>query len=129
MKTILTLIAAGLFLSWCADAQTAQTSANHHYKRGYTITDSVSQVPGGTTLKLYPTRADKYVNIYVQEHQPKAFKVIIYDDHNNIVKQLDEGANASYEKAVDVSKLYNGKYYVKVTFGTGYLRQSFTVAH
>lgn len=128
MKTTIKLIAACLFFSGSSFAQTAQTGANYHYKRGYTITDSVSQVPG-TTLKLYPTVADKYVNIYVQEHTPKAFKITIYDGSNNIVKQWDEGANASYEKAVDVTKLINGKYYVKITFGTGYLRQSFTVAH
>src|ERR1700748_1910262 len=111
MKTTITLIAACLCFLFSAHAQTAQTSANYHYKHGYTITDSVSQVPG-TTLRLYPTVADKYVNIYVQEHQPKAFKVTIYDGSNNVVKQWDEGANASYEKAVDVSKLNNGKYYV-----------------
>jgi hypothetical protein len=123
MKTICTL-AAVLFLSFSTMAQTS----NYHYQRGYTVTDSISQVPG-TTLRLYPTLADKYVNVYVQMHHPKPFTVTIYDAYNNVIKQWNEDANASYEKAVDVTKLANGKYYVKAAFGTGYLRQSFTVAH
>jgi hypothetical protein len=127
MKTKYILIPILFLLSNNAGAQTS----SYHYESGYSAADSLSSstTQPGATLRLFPTVAKSYVNIYVQSSKPRPFKVGIYDISNKLVKEWDGGANASYEKSLDVTGMQNGRYYIKITFANGSLRQSFTVAH
>jgi hypothetical protein len=126
-----TFLLLALFVSFGASAQSGGSAQVEH-----SVTNANGAYPtaprnqdADVSMKLYPTLANKYVNIYVNCKKPKDITINIYDASKTLIKQMHEGAQTSYEKSVDVTGLPNGKYNVFVEFDHGHLRQSFTVAH
>ncbi len=96
------LYTAFMFLS--GYSATAQSAGTH----------SQTQQSASGTLKLYPTTAKTYINVYVDWKTARSFSVAIYDSTNALVKEWNESARASYQKSVDISALPTGNYSVAV---------------
>ena len=68
-------------------------------------------------LKLYPTVADKYVNIYVEYTQPTDFVLTILATPLSNEKKWQEKAKSSYQHKLDVTQLLNGEYTIVLEGG------------
>jgi hypothetical protein len=131
MKTLL-LIA----FTFCATTTFAQTESGSSSAVEHSVKNINGKHPNtirnqdaAVTLKVYPIPADKYINIYVTCKQPKDITLRIYDKDEKQLQEIKADAQTSYEKSVDITKLPDGKYNVKLFFDHGQLRQSFTVKH
>lgn len=73
------------------------------------------QPPETATLKLYPTTAKTYVNVYVEWPQAQPFRMAIYDAAGVLIKEWEEGPNQHYQKTIFVSEMADGNYTLHVT--------------
>ncbi len=79
-------------------------------------------------LKLYPNPAKTYVNIYVDWLAAQPFSIIIYDmQYNTQLNEIKVGTRKSYQYALDVTQLPDGKYKIKIV-GTTQMEEILTVA-
>lgn len=79
-------------------------------------------------LKLYPNPAKSYVNIYIDWLTAQPFSIIIYDmQYNTQLNEIKVGARKSYQYALDVTQLPDGKYRIKVV-GASTMEEILTVA-
>lgn len=61
-------------------------------------------------LKLYPTMADKYVNIYAEFDAPQDFTLRLPPTELNNEKSWEVRAKESYQTSLDVTQLPDGTY-------------------
>lgn len=69
-------------------------------------------------LKIYPTVADKYVNIYVDFEVPTDFSLTIPPSDKNNEKKWSVSAKSSYQHSLDVADLPEGKYMIRLESDT-----------
>jgi|GEM_PF-2551174 len=68
-------------------------------------------------LKLYPTVADKYVNIYVSYDEPTDFRLTIEGTDRNNERKWELKAKMSYQQSLDVTALPEGEYTILLEGG------------
>ncbi len=66
-------------------------------------------------LKLYPTEADKYINIYVTYDEPTDFTITILGSERNNERKWDLKAKMTHQQSMDVTALPNGSYTITLT--------------
>lgn len=79
-------------------------------------------------LKLFPTTANTYINIYVDWNELQPFTVYVCKDDNEIVAQWQGDTRKNYQKALFTSKMGPGNYYIKVKSPKAEMTEAFTVA-
>lgn len=114
---VLLLTATLLITSVCVFAQQRNNKLNTKQE----ITDSVQH------LKLYPTRATTYVNIYVEYSQPTDFTIKIVGSPLNDERKWELKAKSSYQQKLDVTQLPNGSYTITLEGGGIYEKAGFTI--
>jgi len=80
-------------------------------------------------LHLYPVNAKTYTNIYVDWNELQPFTIYVCKEDNEVVAQWKGSTVKNYQKALDVSKMGPGSYYIKVKSPRAEITQGFTVAH
>ncbi len=78
-------------------------------------------------LKLYPTQAKTYVNVYVEYEQPTDFMIKIVGSPLNDEKKWELKAKTSYQQSLDVSQLPNGTYTITLDGGGVHREAQFSV--
>lgn len=78
-------------------------------------------------LKLYPTQASTYVNVYVEYEQPTDFTIKIVGSPLNDERKWDIKAKSSYQQSLDVSQLPNGTYTITLDGGGIHEKAEFVV--
>ncbi len=79
-------------------------------------------------LKLYPNPAKTYTNIYVDWVQAQPFSIVVYDmQYNSQLTEIKVGTRKSYQYALDVTQLPNGKYKITIK-GSSTLEEILTVS-
>ncbi|OSZ79558.1 hypothetical protein CAP35_15300 [Chitinophagaceae bacterium IBVUCB1] len=79
------------------------------------------------SLKLYPNPAKTYTNIYVDWVQAQPFSIIVYDmQYNTQLTEIKVGTRKSYQYALDVTQLPNGKYKITIK-GNSLMEEVLTV--
>lgn len=101
--------------------QNTAAQDKHAAKTRHSVPASVSH------MKLYPTEADKYVNIYVDFDTPKEFTLTLLPTELSYEKKWDVAAKSSYQYSLDVTQLPPGSYTVVLTWAEGKQESSFTV--
>lgn len=114
---VLLLTATLLITSVCVFAQQRNNKLNTKQE----ITDSVQH------LKLYPTRANTYVNIYVEYDIPTDFTIKIVGSPLNDERIWELKAKTSYQQKLDIANLPNGSYTITLDGGGVHEKAMFTV--
>ncbi|MBW7914876.1 MAG: hypothetical protein H3C54_14510 [Taibaiella sp.] len=78
-------------------------------------------------LKLYPTQASTYVNVYVDYELPTDFTIKIVGSPLNDERKWDIKAKSSYQQTLDVSQLPNGTYTITLDGGGIHEKAEFAV--
>lgn len=78
-------------------------------------------------LKLYPTVATSYVNVYVEYEQPTDFTITIVGSPLNNERVWKLKAKTSYQQSVDVTQLPGGTYTITLQGGGVNEKAEFTV--
>ncbi len=78
-------------------------------------------------LKLYPTEATDYVNVYVEYDQPTDFVIIIVGSPLNNEQKWQIKAKTSYQQSIDVTQLPTGSYTITLDGGGVHEKAQFTV--
>lgn len=68
-------------------------------------------------MKVYPTEADKYVNVYVEFEQPSDIVITLVGSTQNYESVWEAKAITSHQQTIDVTKLNNGTYLVRLAAG------------
>ncbi len=79
-------------------------------------------------LKLYPTRATTYVNVYVEYEQPTDFTLTIVATPLNNERKWLLKAKTSYQQSIDVTQLPAGEYTITLSGGGVFEKAGFTVS-
>jgi hypothetical protein len=91
-----------------APAVFAQHSNNKKHK---------ATAPATQHLKLYPTTADKYVNIYVEFEAPTDIIITLLPTDRNNEKSWTIKAITSHQQSLDVTALPDGQYTIQLSAG------------
>lgn len=75
------------------------------------------QVKPEQHLKLYPTQATTYVNVYVEYPQPTDFTITIVGSPLNNEREWKLKAKTSHQQSIDVTQLPGGKYTILLKGG------------
>lgn len=78
-------------------------------------------------LKLYPTTADKYVNIYVTYDEPTDCTITLTATALSEEKKWEVKAIMSHQQSLDVTQLPPGSYIIVLSAGMYKELQTFTV--
>ncbi|SRR5688500_18233910 len=68
-------------------------------------------------LKLYPTTADKYVNIYVEYETPTDIVITLLPTDRSNEKSWTVKAITSHQQSLDVTALPEGQYTIQLSAG------------
>lgn len=79
-------------------------------------------------LKLYPTKATTYVNVYVEYEQPTDFTITIVATALSNERKWLLKAKTSYQQSIDVSQLPEGEYTITLSGGAVFEKAGFTVS-
>lgn len=78
-------------------------------------------------LKLYPTEATNYVNVYVEYDKPTDFVITIVGSPLNNERKWEIKAKTSYQQSIDVTQLPGGSYTITLDGGGVHEKAQFTV--
>lgn len=73
--------------------------------------------PSTQHLKLYPTTADKYVNIYVEYEAPTDIVITLLPTDRSNEKSWTVKAITSHQQSLDVTALPEGEYIIQLSAG------------
>ena len=94
----------------------------------YYFPTTVPKISNKEDIALYPCPAVNTVTLDVQWQTSSDFTVCICDVTGNILKKWNESASKNYTKAIDVSDMPTGSYFIIASNGSEQLRNKFIVA-
>ena len=121
MKSKLILLATCICILSCSEIY-GQSAVGVNIAR-----ENKAIVNRGGTIKLYPLPAKTYTNIYIEWAEMQPFSVTIYDMYDIQIQLWNEKATKSYQKALFVTQLPPGNYYLVARGTKGILKENFTV--
>ena len=80
-----------------------------------------------THLKLFPTEADKYVNIYVEFVNPTDVQITLLGSEKNNEKSWEVKAVTSHQQSLDVTALPAGTYTILLIAGQVQQKAEFNI--
>jgi hypothetical protein len=79
-------------------------------------------------LALYPLTADSYTNVYIEWDEMQPFTIAIYDNKDILQTEWKEKSTRSYQKAVHLSSMPAGSYYIVVKGKNEVLKKDFIIS-
>lgn len=106
----------------------AGDSYNRYYYQTYTL-GIADAGKSENNIKVYPVPAAQIINVEMSFNQPQAFTVSLTDATGRIVRQWAEVATEKYHRAVPVSEIPAGNYFLKIQGQTERSVTQIMIAH
>lgn len=88
-----------------------------------------AQSDSTNVLKLYPTEAKDYVNVYVTFDKPTDFTLSMVSKVWTEAMEWKEYAKESYQKKIDITRLPEGEYRIYLEYNEETVMRKFTIKH
>lgn len=79
-------------------------------------------------LKIYPETTNTYLNVYVEWPEIRPFTLSMYNSKDEKLEQWKDKGSDTWQKAIYVDKLPEGKYYIVLVGGKDTVTRGFTVS-
>jgi hypothetical protein len=88
--------------------------------RYYSVNTAIAPLHQNTTLRIYPSLVNKFLNVDYKVLSGTTVKLDIYNINGQLVKSLirsEKQNSGNYTRSFDVSNLENGVYFARYTAG------------
>jgi len=82
-----------------------------------------------SNVVLFPCPANNMLSLKANWQNAENFSVSIYDVEGRVMKSWSEAGTQNYQKAISVSNLANGNYFLHISSQSGVFTSQFTVQH